>query len=175
MEDAGVRATRELATPSRQPTSTDLFPEPRIPMDYTLSLTDSADESLRKAIASPLVEYNASKAGPSNHRPIAVLLADSSHAVVGGLWGHTAHEWLFTQLLLVPLSLRGRGVGREIMRLAEHEASARGCRGAWLDTFEFQARGFYERLGYECFGELCNYPTGYSRYFMKKILAGPQE
>jgi len=39
----------------------------------------------------------------------------------------------------------------------------------WLDTFEFQARGFYERLGYTCFGELKNYPTG-SRFFMSKRL-----
>ena len=37
-------------------------------------------------------------------------------------------------------------------------------------TFEFQARGFYERLGYRCFGELNDYPTGFARYFMKKAL-----
>ena len=46
------------------------------------------------------------------------------------------------------------------MQLAEREAVQRGCHGAWLDTFEFQARGFYERLGYTCFGELPNYPAG---------------
>jgi len=45
------------------------------------------------------------------------------------------------------------------------------CHSAWLDTFEFQARGFYERLGYSCFGELPNYPVGFSRYFLKKTLA----
>lgn len=37
---------------------------------------------------------------------------------------------------------------------AEQEAIARGCRGAWLDTYSFQARGFYERLGYAVFGIL---------------------
>jgi hypothetical protein len=37
---------------------------------------------------------------------------------------------------------------------AEQEAKARGCRGAWLDTYSFQARGFYERLGYAVFGAL---------------------
>ena len=56
----------------------------------------------------------------------------------------------------------------EIMAMAEQEAIRRGCHGAWLDTFEFQARGFYERIGYECFGELPNYPAGFSRFFMKK-------
>lgn len=141
-------------------------------MEYTLSLTDIADEEVRKAIVAPLVEYNSSQAGPSQNRPIVVLVRDRENAVVGGLWGHTGYEWLFTQLLVVPASLRGRGVGTEIMQLAEREAVDRGCHGAWLDTFEFQARGFYERMGYECFGELPNYPRGFSRFFMKKRLLG---
>ncbi len=141
-------------------------------MEYTLAVTETADDEARKAILAPLVDYNTSQAGPSQNRPIAVLVRDHSHAVIGGLWGHTGYDWLFTQLLVVPAALRGRGVGTEIMRLAEREAVQRGCHGAWLDTFEFQARGFYERLGYECFGELPGYPKGYSRYFMKKTLSG---
>jgi len=62
---------------------------------------------------------------------------------------------------------RGQGVGTELMRRGEAEAVARGCHGVWLDTFEFQARGLYERLGYTCFGELENYPVG-PRFFMSK-------
>ena len=143
-------------------------------MEYTLSITDAADEEIRKAIVAPLVEYNASRAGPSQNRPIAILLKSSEGEVVGGLWGHTGYEWLFTQLLVVPANLRGRGVGTEIMQLAEREAVSRGCHGAWLDTFEFQARGFYERIGYECFGELPSYPKGFSRFFMKKTLPSPK-
>jgi len=139
-------------------------------MEYTLSLTDVADDEARKALLAPLVEYNSSQAGPSLNRPIAVLVKDGAGSVIGGLWGHTGYDWLFTQLLVVPASLRRQGVGREIMKMAEREALQRGCHGAWLDTFEFQARGFYERLGYECFGELPNYPHGYSRFFMRKIL-----
>jgi GNAT superfamily N-acetyltransferase len=144
-------------------------------MQYTLTITDIADEEIRKAIVAPLVEYNSSQAGPSQGRPIAVLVKDHANTVIGGLWGHTGYEWLFVQLLVIPAGLRGRGVGTEIMRLAEGEAIQRGCRGAWLDTFEFQARGFYERIGYKCFGELPNYPKGFSRYFMQKALSGPQE
>jgi GNAT superfamily N-acetyltransferase len=139
-------------------------------MEYALSITDVADDEIRKAVLAPLAEHNASQAGPSQNRHIAVLVKDRAGSVIGGLWGHTGYEWLFTQLLVVPADLRGRGLGTEIMQLAEREAVRRGCRGAWLDTFEFQARGFYERLGYECFGEIPNYPTGFSRFFMKKTL-----
>jgi len=76
---------------------------------------------------------------------------------------------LFVELLFVPESLRGQGIGTDLIRRAESEAIARGCHSVWLDTFEFQARGFYERLGCTCFGELKQYPVG-SRYFMSKQL-----
>jgi GNAT superfamily N-acetyltransferase len=144
-------------------------------MDYTLTLTDVVDEEIRKAILAPLIVYNDSQAGPSQGRPLVIQVKDAAGSIIGGLWGHTGYEWLFTQLLVVPQSLRGRGLGTELMQLAEREAVARACHGAWLDTFEFQARAFYERLGYTCFGELPNYPTGFSRFFMRKQLGGGLE
>lgn len=84
------------------------------------------------------------------------------------------------RLVVYPVSRRTcrlarAGVGTEIMQIAEREALQRGCCGSWLDTFEFQARGFYERIGYQCFGELPNYPPGFSRFFMKKMLTQIQE
>jgi len=47
-------------------------------------------------------------------------------------------------------------------------AMRRGCSGAWLDAFSFQARGFYEKLGYAVFGSIEDYPPGHSRFFLKK-------
>lgn len=139
-------------------------------MTYTLTITDVADENIRQAILAPLRAYNDSQAGPSQGRPLVIQVKDPMGATLGGLWGYTGYGWLFTQLLVVPESLRGQGVGTQLMQLAETEAITRGCHSAWLDTFEFQARGFYERLGYSCFAELPNYPVGFSRFFMKKGL-----
>ena len=139
-------------------------------MNYTIDLSDVANEQVRNEIVAPLIAYNISKAGPNDGRPLVITLRDSHNKIIGGLWGNTGFQWLFTQLLLVPESLRGRGLGADLMRRAEAEAVDRGCHGAWLDTFEFQARGFYERIGYECFGQLPDYPPGFSRFFMKKSL-----
>lgn len=139
-------------------------------MQFALTLTDTGDEEIRKAILAPLVDYNASQAGPSQGRPLAVTMTDPEGHVLGGLWGYTGYEWLFTQLLVVPSNARGRGFGKKLLEMAETEAAVRGCHSAWLDTYEFQARRFYESSGYVCFGELPNYPTGYMRFFMKKSL-----
>ena len=56
------------------------------------------------------------------------------------------------------------------MARAEAEARARGCVGAWLDTFGFQARPFYEALGYAVFGALEDQPPGHRRYVLMKRL-----
>ena len=139
-------------------------------MTFNLLLTDDPTDEMRRAVLAPLAEHNTRAAGPSGNRPIAVLIEDRAGAVIGGLWGHTGYEWLFTQLLVVPERLRGQRIGTRILQMAEDEAVRRGCRAAWLDTFDFQARGFYERLGYACFGELNDYPSGHSRFFMQKRL-----
>lgn len=139
-------------------------------MKYTIRLTDIPDDVTRRGVVDPLIAYNFDKTGRSDARTLIVAIDDASTGeVIGGLWGRTGYDWLFVEILVVPASLRGRGLGSELMRRAEEEALERGCHSVWLDTFEFQARGFYERLGYTCFGELPNYPSG-SRYFMKKTL-----
>ena len=139
-------------------------------MNYEIRLTDEPEETTRRAVLDPLVAYNRDKIGRDDHRPLILTIEDSDAQVVGGLCGRTAYDWLFVELLFVPESLRGRGVGKDLLSRAEREAITRGCHSAWLDTFEFQARGFYERLGYTCFGELANYPTGSTLYFLKKTL-----
>jgi GNAT superfamily N-acetyltransferase len=72
------------------------------------------------------------------------------------------------QLLAVPDSLRGQDVGSRLLAMAETEAIARGCHSSWLDAFEFQARGFYEKPGYQCFAELPDYSVGHKRFFFYK-------
>ena len=142
-------------------------------MGFTLNLSDVADESVRKAIAAPLVRFNESQAGPSGNRPIVIELRGEDGSVAGGLWGATAYGWLFTQLLVIPEKSRGEGLGRRVMSMAEAEAIKRGCHAAWLDTFEFQAKSFYEQIGYSCFATLPDFPKGFSRYFMRKDLGSP--
>ena len=145
-------------------------PDGNGPLACTLQVTDIADDDIRKLIANALIRYNVNAAGPAQQRPLVVTLRDSSNLVIGGLWGSTGYGWLYTQMLVVPERLRSQGLGRSIMQRAEQEALERGCQTAWVDT-QFGARGFYESLGYECFGELPDYPPGFSRTFLKKSLS----
>jgi len=140
-------------------------------MNVTIQVTDEADDRTRAAILEPLLEYNRMQTKTDDYRPLVARLTDHSGKIIGGLWGRTAYGWLFIELLFVPEELRAMGTGRTLVQHAETEAVERGCTYAWLDTFEFQSRGFYEKLGYKCFAELAEYPSGYSRFFMKKRLS----
>jgi GNAT superfamily N-acetyltransferase len=105
-------------------------------------------------------------------QPLAVFLRDEAR-IVAGLAGETYCGWLFVKYLWVSEGLRGNGVGRELMAQAEVLARERGCHSAWLDTFSFQAPGFYEKLGYQEFGRL-DYPPDHHRRFMRKRLTPPE-
>jgi GNAT superfamily N-acetyltransferase len=139
-------------------------------------LTDAPTPQMRKAIVEPLVEFNHIRIGkPETYRPLVILLSHpESDEIVGGLYGSTSFSYLWVDLLFVPESVRGTGVGRELMTQAEAEAVRRGCHAASLDTFSFQARGFYERLGYSVFGILDDCPPGHSRFYLTKRLGAGQ-
>ena len=103
-------------------------------------------------------------------RPLAVFARDGE-GIIAGLAGETYSGWLFIRYLWVSDALRGQGIGRKLMGDAEVRALERGCHSAWVDTFSFQAPGFYLRLGYAVFGEL-DYPPGHKRVFLQKRLGG---
>lgn len=134
-----------------------------------LVLTSEPDDATYLAILYPLVALNVSKVGDHKRIPLGVLIQDPlTEQVTGGLWGRTSWKWLTIELLFVPEVYRGQGLGSAVMRLAEEEAIRRGCIRAWLDSHSFQTPGFYEKLGFERFGLIDDYPPGHSRIFFQK-------
>jgi ribosomal protein S18 acetylase RimI-like enzyme len=106
---------------------------------------------------------------PFQSQRFTLHLENAGNDLVGGLSGVTPWNWLFIDALWVDAAARGQGAGRMLMARAEAHALAEACHSAWLDTF--QARGFYEAIGYTIFGALEDYPEGQTRYFLRKRLA----
>ncbi len=134
---------------------------------WTVTLETDPDISLREKILEPLVAYNESAAGPGKWGPLAITVRDPGGEVVGGLWGWTGYGFLFVELLAAGPA-RGHGHGRRLMELAEAEAKRRGLLGMWLDTWTFQAPGFYQKLGFVECGRITEYPAGHDRIFYVK-------
>jgi N-acetylglutamate synthase-like GNAT family acetyltransferase len=90
--------------------------------------------------------------------------------VLGGLCARFYYDWLFIELLFIPEEFRGQDLGTVLLAMAEAQAHAWGAVGVWLDTFSFQARGFYEKRGYTVFAEIARYPGRHKRFYLQKRL-----
>ncbi|OEO29767.1 hypothetical protein VW23_024230 [Devosia insulae DS-56] len=141
-------------------------------MEIALKLDpDKADVD---AVLEPLRAYNREHMGGRTplRQTVALHLKSPDGQIVGGLTGTVALDWLAIDLLHVDAAFRGQDHGTALMRQAEAYARERGLAGIWLDTFDFQARGFYEKLGYTVFGTIEGQPVGSRRYFLNKRLDG---
>jgi GNAT superfamily N-acetyltransferase len=140
---------------------------------FDLHLTDTPPPALRDVLGHGIHAFNVALLGPADTRPLAIVIQlRDGQAIIGGLVGRTSFRRLFIELLFVPESLRGQGIGQEVLGRAEAEAKFRGCLGAWLDTFSADAHRFYGRNGYKTFGQIEDYPPGNTRYFLSKTWDG---
>ncbi len=115
-----------------------------------------------------LAAANAEAGWPHIHEPVLLRLHDADGAVMGGLIGRISWQWLYVATLAVAPALRGQGWGLRLVEAAETMGREHGCIGARLDTYSFQARGFYEKQGYAVTGTLEDCPPGHARYSMAK-------
>ncbi len=78
-------------------------------------------------------------------------------------------DWLYIDELWVSEELRGMGVGRKLMTLAEEFAASENLVGIWLWTQSWQAESFYKGLDYVEFTRFHHFPRGHSRIGLRKI------
>jgi len=112
--------------------------------------------------------FTDSHAGPVNARPFAIFVRDDVGSVQGGLEGEIRWTWLFIAHFWLPETLRGRGLGSDLLAQAERFAVEQGCEAIYLDTLEFQALSFYQHRGFRTFGVLEGFPPGSRRYYLEK-------
>ncbi|WP_144182630.1 GNAT family N-acetyltransferase [Elioraea rosea] len=138
-------------------------------MSPTVTLEAEPDEATVKAIADGLNAYNEAASGMAfRPEPLWLVARDDQGAVVAGLKGRFAWGWLGVEWLWVAGQERGRGLGSSLLSRAEAMARERGCDGVYLDTFSFQAPGFYAKAGYAELGRLDGLPRGGARIYLAK-------
>ena len=90
---------------------------------------------------------------------------------IGGVYAEVPFDWVLVKYLAVADGHRGRGVGSALMGALEAAGAARGAVGIFLDTYGFEAPGFYPRLGYEEIGRLPAPDPARTRVLFTKLLA----
>jgi GNAT superfamily N-acetyltransferase len=142
--------------------------------DFDIILTEAPADSDAAMIERGLAEFDAEQVGIRDRRRLAVLMRDAATGqTLGGVLGRTSLGMLFVDLVYLPKTLRGRGLGSRMMGMAEQEAARRGCRSGALITTSFQAPGFYARHGWHELARVPCDPPGTFRELMSKTLASP--
>ncbi|WP_040948895.1 GNAT family N-acetyltransferase [Gorillibacterium massiliense] len=102
---------------------------------------------------------------------IEITLLNDEDEVMGGVTATISWRKMYVNFLWVHESLRGQDKGSELLAKAEEVAREHKCRYVTLDTFSFQAPGFYKKMGYTVYGVLEDSPyDGATQYFLKKSL-----
>lgn len=100
----------------------------------------------------------------------AVFARNREGNLVGGIRATAFWNYCIIELLWLSEETRGKGVGSELMKKAESYALKRGFDYMRTETLSFQAKPFYEKRGFEVYGELKDYPKGHTTYCLVKKL-----
>lgn len=121
-----------------------------------------------------LVEFN-SQCVPftqkTNPLHLNYVLKTTQGIIAGGI-NSVMYHWgiLYIDVLWIDTPFRGRGYGIQLLNQVEKKAKENNCTLIHLDTYDFQAKDFYLKQGYEIFGILEDCPPGHKLYHLKKVL-----
>lgn len=77
---------------------------------------------------------------------------------------------MYVDILYVEADHQRKGYGTLLLEKAEGEAKSLGGYLSYLDTLDFQAKEFYQKMGYSVFGLLEDCPRSHNFYYMQKRL-----
>jgi ribosomal protein S18 acetylase RimI-like enzyme len=130
---------------------------------------DNASNSDIATLVARLDAFNMTTTKIFDARSLSIIMKRDGE-LYAGLHGSTWGGSCEITSIWVAKADRGRGLGSDLLRSAEREARARGCRQIVLATHSFQAPGFYEKEGYRRVGTIENVPAGHANIYMIKRL-----
>lgn len=135
-----------------------------------VALEEDADDAVLRVLVDGMRAFNnAAVQGLKSHKIVAAI-RDDDGTLQDGVVGRMAGDSIYMEIVYNDDAVRGTGLGRETMALVEDEARRLGAKEAWLYTMSFQAKPFYEKLGYRQFAELPWLDGSHARHFMRKDL-----
>jgi GNAT superfamily N-acetyltransferase len=139
---------------------------------HPIRISDVITADDRRELEDRLNAFNVESTGFRDARALSCLLRDQEGTLVAGIDGLTWGGYAHVEVLWVSEPLRGTGIGRGLLEAAEAEARVRGCSSIVLSSHEFQAPGFYAKLGYYPVGATEDTPVGSRElHFQKRLTA----
>ena len=139
-----------------------------------IEITTNPNEQDAKTISQGIIDFNYSKI--PDLEPIekevkfSVFAKNKTKNIVGGIRAICFWNTLHIELLWLSESSRGKGIGKELIESAENFAKENGCEKVFVETTSWQAKPFYEKVGYKHIATLNDRPKGHSSHYLTKDL-----
>lgn len=106
------------------------------------------------------------------YTPIELIAKNDEGKIIGGILGGLGYyAGFYIKIFWIDENERGKGIGSKLIQKAEQLAREKGAKLVVVDTFSFQADGFYQKHGYEEYGRITDYPKkgDYNVFFKKEL------
>lgn len=135
-------------------------------------IISNSSEEEKNYVINELINYNNQQVPftqPNVYEHINFIAKDQKGKIAGGIYSKF-YCWkiLFIEILWVDEAYRHQGIGSSLMKKLEETVKEKGGSLIHLDTFDFQAKDFYLKQGFEIYGVLDDCPPGHSRTYLKK-------
>lgn len=147
-----------------------------LPVGYHLILEESWSEVNSAVIVKHFNLCEKQQAGARSNKPYTIFIASQTGDIVAGALGRivtcNGENTCMLNRLWVNEQHRKHTLGTKIMRELEQYATRKNCQFIQLETYEWQAKGFYEKLGYTTIATIPNpgHYAGGEHYYMRKKL-----
>ena len=139
-----------------------------------MEITHQEVQEDRDFIRQKVVEHNKRSLPEQQRSPYgktSFMARDEAGEIIGGITGTYFWQHMHIDFLWVDPSQQGSGIAAQLMASMEQYARELKCRLMTVDTFSFQAPGFYRKQGFREFGVLEDQPAGHSQHYFEKRLA----
>ncbi|MBZ5200733.1 GNAT family N-acetyltransferase [Planomicrobium chinense] len=127
----------------------------------------------REFIRNKVIEHNGASLPEEQKSPkegISFIARDENGEIIGGVTGTAYWGHMHIDFLWVDPEVRGQRIAEQLMKQMEEYSRTQNYSLLVVETFSFQAPGFYKKQGFQEFGVLEDHPKGHSKYFFEKRL-----
>lgn len=137
---------------------------------FNIVVDCSENKTVGDILYSNLKQFNESIIGSYETKPFCIYATNNENEVIGGVKGDIFGQLCRIFTAWIHKDYRSKKFGTKILGELEKLATDNNCNIIQVDTTEFQAKEFYEKMGFSVLATLPDNFMGYKSFILRKKL-----